>query len=566
MFRGPSRVKKFMRRGVVAPMVVVTVAALSGGWLLQRGADRAETAYTKVRLFQEVVDRVESSYVDSVDQGSLYNSAIDGLIKDLHDPYSSFLQASQFEDLRIQGIEGDYGGVGLEVVERNGYVTVVSPMPGTPGAKAGIRAGDQFYEIEGQKADTIGSDAAVALLRGKPGSEVKVKMLRPGVDEPIPFTLTREVIQLKAVPFAVMLEPGIGYVPFQSVLESSAVEIRSALDSLKSAGMKGIVLDLRGNPGGVLDQGIEVSDLFLQDGRGIVETRGRASDQNATYKARRPDQYEGMPVVLLVDGGSASASEIIAGALQDNDRAILVGESTFGKGLVQSLYRLSGGNVLRLTTARWYTPVGRSIQKDADARVHDASAGELALDGQLALGPDFDGRPTFQSVAGRQLFGGGGITPDVFVMPEVLTAEEERAVRSIYKQAGQMSVAMFNYAVGYVRGHPNLDPGFTLTDAEIQDFNRDLPKWDVKVDRDDFRAARRFITYQVQREIALQAWGDKGQFLQERPFDLPLKRAVELLRGAPSQDALLQEVAALGPAARSAGGGSNAAAGTRAGS
>lgn len=534
-----------MRRGVVTPAAVVVAAVLTGGWLLQRGVDRAENVYVKVHLFQEVVDRVESSYVDEVDRGRLYNSAIDGLIEDLDDPYSSFLQASEFEDLRIQGIEGDYGGVGLEVTERNGYVTVVSPMPSTPGARAGIRAGDRFFEIAGEPADTMDVDQAVALLRGKPGSSVEVKMLRPGVDEPIPFTLNREVIKLKAVPFALLLEDGTGYLPLQSVLESSSQELRASLDSLRAEGMRSIVLDLRGNPGGVLDQGIEVSDVFLESGRAIVETRGRASDQNAVYRATRPDRYPGMPMVVLVDGGSASASEIVAGALQDNDRAVLVGESTFGKGLVQSLYRLSGGNVLRLTTARWYTPVGRSINKEADAGFGPDGHGALALSGQFTAGPDVEGRPTHESVGGRVLYGGGGITPDIFVKPEVLTEQEELAVRSVFRQAGAFNSAMFNYAVRYVQEHPGLQPGFELGDEDLAEFYRALPEWDVQVDRDDYRQARRFIAYQLEREIALQAWGDRGAFLQERRHDRALDRALELLRGAPSQEALLEQVAGL---------------------
>jgi carboxyl-terminal processing protease len=480
--------------------------------------------------------------VDEVDPARLYNSAIDGLLDDLHDPYTSFLHASDFEDLRINGIEGDYGGVGLQVIERNSYVTVVSPMPSSPGARAGIRAGDQFYEIAGVRADTMDIDQAVALLRGKPGTKVEVKMLRPGVDEPIPFTLTRENIQLKAVPFAVMLDNDVGYVPFQSVLESSASEIQAAVDSLRGQGMKGLVLDMRGNPGGVLDQGIAVSDLFLPQGRSIVETRGRARDQNATYKASNPDRYEGIPIVLLVDGQSASASEIIAGALQDNDRAVLVGESTFGKGLVQSLYRLSGGNVLRLTTARWYTPVGRSINKDPEKRFSDQSHEALSLSGQLAAGPDVAGRPTYQSVAGRTLFGGGGIAPDVFVMPPTLTAPEEKAVRALYKQAGAFTVAIFNYAVRYVQEHPDLQLGFAVSEADLNDFYRALPEWDVDVQRSDFRTARRFVTYQLGREIALQAWGERGAFMQEKGHDSQLAKAVDLLSKAATPTDLLGEV------------------------
>jgi carboxyl-terminal processing protease len=537
-----------MRRSWIAPLAVVAVAAVAGGWLLQEGVDRGEDVYTKVRLFEEVLDRVESSFVDSVDTERLYDSAIEGVVQNLHDPYSSFLPASDYENLRIQGIEGDYGGVGLEVVERNGWVTVVSPMPGTPGARAGIKSGDQFYEIEGIAADTMDVDQAVAVLRGKPGTSVSVKMLRPGVEEPIPFTLAREKIQLRAVPFAIMLEDGIGYVPLQSVLESASEELRAAVDSLRGAGMERLVLDLRGNPGGVLDQGIEVSDLFLKPGSAIVETRGRQADQSSVYKASKPDRYPGLPIVVLVDGSSASASEIIAGALQDNDRALIVGESTFGKGLVQSLYRLSGGNVLKLTTARWYTPVGRSINKDPNVSFHGDSSAVLALNGQFTLGPDTAGRPTHASVGGRTLLGGGGIAPDVFVMPETLTEEEEAAVRALYRQANALSVAIFDFAVHFVASRPGLEPGFALSDADLADFIRALPGSGVAVEPEAVLRARRFVTYQIEQEIALRAWGDRGRFLQERLHDVQLTRALELLRGTSSTAELLARVPSQAPA------------------
>lgn len=534
-----------MRRSVLAPIAVVLFAVAAGGWLLQRGVARTENMYVRVRLFQEVVDRVESSFVDPVDRESLYNAAIGGLIDDLGDPYSSFMEAKDYENLRIQGIEGDYGGVGLEVIERNGWVTVVSPIPGTPGSRAGIRAGDQFFEIEGIPADTMSSDQAVALLRGRPGSSVSVRILRPGVEEPIPFTLRREVVKLKAVPFAAMLDEGIGYVPLRSVMESAAAEIQAAVDSLKGEGMRGLVLDLRNNPGGLLDQGIEVSDQFLSAGEAIVETRGRSPEQNETYDARTPDRYDGLPVVVLVNGSSASASEIIAGALQDHDRAALVGESTFGKGLVQSLFRLSGGNVLRLTTARWYTPVGRSINKDhAMGRFSENAAPRLTLTGQFTSRPDAEGRPRYQSDGGRTLLGGGGITPDVYILPETLSVEEEGAVRRLYQAAGAFNEALFNYAVRYVREHPQLEVGFELSDAELNAFFRALPEWDVSVDRDDFRGAGRFIRYQLEREVALQAWGDRGQFLQELRHDQQLSAALDLLRGSTSPEEVIERAAA----------------------
>jgi carboxyl-terminal processing protease len=318
-----------MRRSVAAPAIVVLLSAVAGAWLLQRGIDRSDNMYVRVRVLEEVMERVETSFVEEVDPASLTNSAIDAIIRDLGDPHTSFIPAADYENLRIR-TEGEYGGVGLEVTDGEGYVTVVSAIPGGPSERAGIRAGDRFYEIDGMPADTLLTDAAVALLRGQPGTAVTVKMLRPGMEEPISFTIQREVIRLMAVPFSTMLDDDVGYVPLRAVQETSSDEVSAALDSLQAQGMRALIFDLRGNPGGLLDEGIAVSDLFLDPGQAIVETRGRASGQNGTYDARRPDRYPGLPVVVLVDGSSASAAEIIAGALQDHDRAVVIGETTYG--------------------------------------------------------------------------------------------------------------------------------------------------------------------------------------------------------------------------------------------
>ena len=531
-----------MRRGVFAPVAVVAFAVMAGGWLLQEGVDRASNIYVRIRVLQEVVDHVESSFVDDVDAAGLYNSAIDGLIRDLDDPHSSFLPADEYENLSIR-IEGEYGGVGLEVVDRGGWVTVVSAMSGTPGQRAGIRAGDQFFGIEGTPADTMVTEEAVELLRGPPGTEVTVKMLRPGVEEPIEFTIERATILLRAVPFALMLEPGIGYVPLQTVSETSSREVRAAVDSLRGEGLEGLILDLRGNPGGLLDEGIAVSDLFLEAELPIVETRGRAARQSQTYSSSSPDRYRDVPIVVLVDGTSASASEIIAGALQDHDRAVVVGETTYGKGSVQSLFRLTGGDVLRLTTARWYTPVGRLIDRDRDAIV-DVTEHELAISGQVVRPTVLDGRPEYESLGGRTLLGGGGITPDLYVAPETLSPEEAEAVYRVFRRAGGFTAALFNYAVAFVQDHPNAQPGFAVRDSELEDFYETLPEWRGEVDRDEFMTAQRWVRYLMEREIALQAWGDAGQFQQSRRHDTQLATAIELLQAAPSTADLIARVAA----------------------
>jgi len=530
-----------VKRSVWAPMLVVFFSVVAGGWLLQQGVDRAENVYVRVRVLQEVVDRVESSFVEEVDQGALFDSAIDGLIDELGDPHSSFIPAREYENLRIR-TEGEYGGIGLEVVERNGWVTVVSPIPGGPGGRVGIRAGDQFYEIEGVAADTMSTDQAVDILRGPPGSPVTVRMLRPGVEEPIEFTVQREVIHLKAVPFALMLDGEIGYVPLQTVLETSSAEVRAAVDSLRSEGMRGLVLDLRGNLGGLLDEGIAVTDLFLEAGQPIVETRGRARDENETFSARSSDRYAGLPVVALVDGVSASAAEIIAGALQDHDRAVLIGETTFGKGSVQSLYQLTGGDVLRLTTARWYTPVGRSIHADPEA--HQVGVGrELAISGQPVQTVSIEGRPEYRSDAGRTLYGGGGITPDLFVAPETLSNGEVEAVQRVFRQGGAFSVELFNFAVAYVSEHPDLEPGFAVSEADLSRFFRGLAQ-EGAPGTDDLVSASRFVRYHLEREIALQAWGEAGQFTQSRQWDRQLQQAIEMLDGVEGLDELIERATA----------------------
>ncbi len=531
-----------MSRGLFAPVVVVAFAVLAGGWLLQEGVDRSENMYVRVRVLQEVVDHVETSFVDEVDRDGLFESAIGGLMRDLGDPHSSFLRAEAYENLRIR-TEGEYGGVGLEVVDRNDRVTVVSPIPNTPGQRAGIRAGDQFFEIDGVPADTMVTDQAVELLRGRPGTEVTVQMLRPGVEDPIEFTVERATVRLQAVPFSLMLEPGIGYVPLETVRETSSREIRTAIDSLRELGLTGLVLDLRGNPGGLLDQGIAVSDVFLDAGLAIVETRGRGPDQSEIYPASSPDRYPGLPIVVLVDRASASASEIVAGALQDHDRAVVVGETSYGKGSVQSLFRLTGGDVLRLTTARWYTPVGRSIHREPDPD-DEPEALEVAISGQLITPTSLDGRPEFESLGGRTLYGGGGITPDLVVSPEALSFQEGVAVYNLFTLGSRFATRLFDYAVSYVREHPTLQPGFELSDEDLDTFFGTLPDAPVGLSRDVFVGARRHVRYRLEREIALQVGGDAGQFEQSRKHDRQLAVAVELLRSAASPVDLIEQVGA----------------------
>jgi carboxyl-terminal processing protease len=570
----PSRPAPF------GPVVVLVLALLAGGWFLQRGVAQDQNVYVQSRLFQEVLDHVAERFVDPVDREQLYDFAIEGLLQELGDPNTSLLNVEMYENFRIQ-TEGDYGGIGLEIVERDGYVTVVGPIPGTPAARAGIRPGDRIVEVDGTSIRGWSTQAAVQILRGPAGEPVTVMIDRPMLDAPIEFTLERARIQLRSVPFATLLDGDIGYIPLGVFNESATREVRAAADSLRDAGARSLVLDLRGNPGGVLEQAIGVTDLFLPARLPVAETRGQAAEQNQRLRSSSSDRYEGMPMVVLVDRGSASASEIVAGALQDHDRALVVGSTTFGKGSVQTLFSLSAGNVLKLTTARWYTPAGRSIERvePVGAAVEERDAAEgleegdpprplppqaqsvsLSVDGQFVFPADTAGRPTVSSMGGRTLYAGGGIVPDRLVIADTLSGAEQRAVRALFMEGGRFNVGVFDFAVNYLQARSGIPSGaagpeFRIGDAELEELYASLRERGFQVESGEWQRAERFVRHQLESEIALQGWGELGQFMRRAPSDQPLQEALRRLRVADSPQALLE---ASGPPGTTTGSGAGA--------
>jgi len=553
-------------RSAWGPLVVLVVTLVTGGWFLQRGVAQEANVYLQARLFQEVLDHVTEQYVDPVDRSGLIGSAIEGVLEQLNDPHTSFIDAQTWDGFRFRsGADADYGGIGLEILKRDGWVTVITPIPGGPAVRAGIRAGDRVIEVEGASARDWETDQAANLLRGTPGTDVSLLIDRPGVDEPIPFTLTRAVIELLSVPFTTMVDEGVGYIPLQVFSETSGREVRSAIERLQEEGLTSLILDLRGNPGGLLEEGVGVADLFLANGSAILETRGRAAGQNQKFGAVNPEMVPGLPVVILVNESSASASEIVAGALQDHDRALVMGNRTYGKGSVQTLFRLSGGNILRLTTARWYTPVGRSIQIVHDEVAENGPSRSLALGlrGQPVPKDVSEELPTVESMGGRTIYGGGGITPDLVVLPDTLSAREQAAVQRLFRSAGVFATASFDHAVSYVQNHPDLEPGFALSAADRDRFYRTLiDEHEVALEESDFATAVRFVTYQLERQIALQAWGEEGAFLHTRADDRQLNDAIEILRRAETPEALFSLARAAGPIETATGVGGSASGGS----
>lgn len=537
-----------LKRTVLGPVLVAAVAFVSGGWLLQRQVAIAENGVDG-RVFEEILSRVNRDYVDEHSPDELYQMAVDGLLRELGDPHTSFMSREQYEQLRVQ-TTGEYGGLGIQIAERGGWITVIAPLPGTPAERAGMRAGDRIIEVEGQSTEGWTDEQAVNVLRGRKGEPVTIAVGRPGVPEPISFTIVRDEIQVRSVRYAYMLEPGIGVARLDMFSETSTFELRRAIDQLREEGMRGLILDLRTNPGGLLDQGVQVSDLFLSQGQAIVETRGRSARENQTYTASTSDYLPGMPIVVLVNQYSASAAEIVAGALQDHDRALVIGAPTFGKGSVQTLFPLSGGNFLKMTTGRWYTPVGRSIQKedgldegDADLLLFEEH--EMSEDGQpVPAGEAVDTltRRPYRTDSGRVVYGGGGIVPDLMVRPDTATSAEQAFFTTVARGGSAFNDAIFRFAVEYVRDNPELDRGFPVTDAMLDGFYTRLTEAGVEVDREEYDGAERWVRQRIGYEVALAKFGSAVASQRDNTDDTVVRTAVELLRSADSPQALFESL------------------------
>jgi carboxyl-terminal processing protease len=513
------------------------VSFVSGGWLLQRGASQAGSVYQQARLFDDVLGYVADYYVDSLGEAELYDLAIDGLLNQLEDPYARFLRREDFEEL-TESTTGNYGGLGIRIDVRDGWITIIAPIAGTPADDAGLATGDRIVAVDGRSTYGWKSDKAVEELRGEEGSEVTITVARPGMPEPMDITIERAVIHVKAIQLATLLGSNVGYVSMvgASVSETVAAELVEAIDSLRSAGARSLILDLRYNPGGLLDQGVEVSDLFLDPGATVVSTRGRARGATETYQARAEQQWPDLPLVVLVNGGTASAAEIIAGALQDHDRALILGTPTFGKGLVQTVYRLGRSEALRLTTARWYTPSGRLIQKPMGHGAGDDAEATSVLAGA-------DTSEVYLTDGGRPVRGGGGIRPDMVVYPDTLTEAEQGFYRALGGQLPVYRDVMTSYALELKGEGVITDPSFRVTDRMRAEIVRRLEERDVTVTAQVLAGAQDLIDQELAYEIQRYVFGRQSESLRRLRDDGQVGRALELLRGAQTVSELLAAAA-----------------------
>ena len=471
-----NRTLRTARSRTITVFVVALVLGLTAGFFMPRDDDFF-VLKKNFTIFGELYEELATGYVDDLNAEQLMRTGIDAMLQTL-DPYTVFIDEADNEDIDII-TRGRYGGVGLTVGQRGGRTVVLQPVEGASAFEQGVRTGDIITHIADTPTEGLSSDEIRDLLRGDPGTTVDVTIERAGEMEPLDFRLTRSEVQLKNVTYANYLDgsDGIGYVKLERFARDAASEVEQAVRILQDDGdLRGLVLDLRGNPGGLLEAAVEISGFFLPQGSAVVSTRGRLAESERVYRSRSEPIAPDVPLVVLVDGGSASASEIVAGALQDHDRGVIVGERTFGKGLVQVIRGLPYHTSLKMTTAKYYTPSGRSIQSVEYSR---DDAGGHAVEVADSL------RRMYTTTGGRPVYDGKGIEPDLVASLGEMSELEE----ALRRQA-----AFFLFANEYAATHDLTADGFTVSDDDLMAFH----DW---LDDEDF-------SYRTRAEQALDALAD----------------------------------------------------------
>jgi carboxyl-terminal processing protease len=559
---------------VVFAAAALTVAGWTVNWGVSVSADYVHEIRKNIEVFGLIYQEISRKYVDPVDPDKFMKAGINGMLETL-DPYTVLIEKEDNTQLQII-THGKYGGLGMVISTRDGWPTVVEqPSDGTPALKSGIREGDRIVEVDGTTTKGMKVDEVANRLRGEIGTPVTLKIAREGEPLPLEFHMVRAEITVHDVTYAGIIRDGIGYIKLSRFSKNAGYEVSQAIRDLKAQGLKSVILDLRNNPGGLLEAAVEVSENFIKKGELIVSTKGRSDGSDKEYRSDKDPQAGALPLVVLVNGNSASASEIVAGAVQDLDRGVLIGETTYGKGLVQTVVSLNRDAALKITTAKYYDPSGRCIQKD---RPRAENGEELLAD--IAESALTDGeandekkepapQPAFRTKGGRVVYGGGGIKPDIELIADKLS-RFEAALR--YK-----SVA-FNYAVAYASKHPSLkqsdfvidvnmlnefrqftrDKKFTYTsqsemqlaelkktaekEGYLQDIQGSLTALEqalLREKEDDFTKSASFIRRELEQEIAAKLYGSRSQVEVTFDDDPVIKKAVEVLSNTAAYSAIL---------------------------
>jgi carboxyl-terminal processing protease len=501
----------FMRspRFVTAATLTIALSAAAGGFLSGTAAANTDDEIQReYRVFTAALEAIQREYVDELPSDRVVNAAIDGMLKTL-DPHSSFFDPKEYAQMRERQ-QGSYYGLGVTIASIDGDITIQSIFEGSPAYKTGIRRGDVIAKVGEEDMKGWTTEQAVRRLKGPKGTTVNISIKRRGYDELIPMEVVRDEVNITTVRGHFMIDKETGYVKLAEFSETSDRELGVALQQLEAKGMKRLVLDLRDNPGGLLDQAIRVSNRFLPKGDLVVYQRGRVPNSDQDYHAEENGDYQKLPLVVMVNRNSASASEIVSGALQDHDRALVVGETTFGKALVQSVYRISQGAGVAVTTARYYTPSGRMIQRPWDGSFDEYLTYTLREQKERT---DHSGADVKYTDAGRKVYSGGGVEPDKFMAGPIEGFSPTRFGRLLYARQAFATFADQFTAAGDTRmavANKNRKPitrGFVVDDAMLADFRKMLESQRVKIDDAAFRQDEAFIRAMIHYDIDMALFG-----------------------------------------------------------
>ncbi len=507
-------------RGVLLIVLILVVSAVAGGiWgpAVRATADNANDLQDAVKSFARVLAIAEQNYAEPVDaERAIYSGAIPGMLRVL-DPHSSFFDPRLFQLMREEQ-RGKYYGVGMQVGPREGHTVVLAPFVGSPAYKAGIRPGDVIIRVDNKSTDGLSTPEVADMLKGPKGTVVRIAVRREGYAEPLEFVVTRDEIPRPSVEHYFLVRPGVGYLKLGGFSETTDRELADALKQLDLGHLQGLVLDLRGNPGGLLNEGVAVADMFLQKNQLIVSHRGRSSQERGYYAVHGNQGVE-VPLVLLINGQSASASEIVAGAIQDHDRGLIVGETSFGKGLVQTVFTLSENTGLALTTARYYTPSGRLIQRDYKT--------VSLYDYHYNRKPSQQPTEVKLTDSGRQVYGGGGIAPDAVVPTPKYNHFQELLLRRVVLYPFDVGVGDFTRH--FLGEKPTISKDFVADQNVLADFRQFLDKQNIHYTESDIQENLHWLQQKIRKEVFLSVFGMSEGFKVGLDDDVQLQKAIEVL-------------------------------------
>ena len=508
------------RRALVVIFTVLVASAVFG-WIygpsVRATSSATEDTQSSVREFTTILNIVQANYAEPVDADKeVYQGAIPGMLRVL-DPHSNFFDARQFALLR-EDQRGKYYGVGMIVAPRENHTVVMAPYVGAPAYNAGLRPGDVIVKVDEKSTDGLTTSEVADMLKGPKGTVVKIEVTREGSTESLVFTVTRGEIPRHSVDISFLLKPGIGYVRLSSFNETTDREIEEALKQLGVNNLDGLILDMRGNPGGLLNEAVAVGDMFLEKNQLIVSHHGRSSPERRYY-AVRGNQGVNVPLVILVNNNSASATEIVSGAVQDHDRGLIVGETTFGKGLVQTVQPLSENTGLALTTARYYTPSGRLIQRDYKT----ISLYEYHYERKVPEHPT----EIKLTDSGRQVTGGGGITPDIVVASPKYTKFEQELFRSDVFYPAEAGVGGFTRF--YLGNRPTITHEFAVDDEVMHQFRNYLTKKNVRFSEAEIAENQDWIKRKIKQEVFMSNFGMQEGFKVLLEADPQVQKGVEAI-------------------------------------